>query len=118
MKNRRFLLLPLLLIGGLVGAQGPITTAVPFLSVAPDARGSGLANCGVASEADVFSMYYNPAKTSGNLRITNKPTKEVSKVLLFEAFYVFLPLNSLRWQKQGARKAGHGVGGSGSRSRN
>ena len=62
MKNKRILLLPLLLIGGLVWAQGPITTAVPFLSVAPDARGSGLANCGVASEADVFSMYYNPAK--------------------------------------------------------
>lgn len=62
MKNKRILLFLLLLVGGRMMAQGPITTAVPFLSVAPDARGSGLAGCGVASEADMFSMYYNPAK--------------------------------------------------------
>lgn len=56
------LTLVLLLARSLVFAQGAITTAVPFLTVAPDARGSGLANCGAASKADVFSMYYNPAK--------------------------------------------------------
>ena len=34
----------------------------PFLSITPDTRGEGLADCGVASEADAYSMYYNPAK--------------------------------------------------------
>lgn len=56
------LILPLLLLSGMVAAQSPITTAVPFLSITPDARGAGLADCGVASEADAYSMYYNPAK--------------------------------------------------------
>ncbi|MCQ2302339.1 MAG: type IX secretion system outer membrane channel protein PorV [Bacteroidales bacterium] len=39
-----------------------ITTAVPFVSIAPDARGGAMGDCGVASEADVYSMHYNPAK--------------------------------------------------------
>jgi len=39
-----------------------ITTAVPFVSIAPDARGGSMGDCGVASEPDVFSMNYNPAK--------------------------------------------------------
>lgn len=41
-----------------------ITTAVPFVSISPDARGGSLGDCGVASEADVYSMHYNPAKYS------------------------------------------------------
>ena len=39
-----------------------ITTAVPFVSIAPDARGGSMGDCGVSSEADVYSMHYNPAK--------------------------------------------------------
>lgn len=39
-----------------------ITTAVPFVSIAPDARGGALGDCGVASDPDVYSMHYNPAK--------------------------------------------------------
>ena len=39
-----------------------ITTAVPFVSIAPDARGGSMGDCGVASDADVYSMHYNPAK--------------------------------------------------------
>lgn len=39
-----------------------ITTAVPFVSIAPDARGGSMGDCGIASEADVYSMHYNPAK--------------------------------------------------------
>ena len=39
-----------------------ITTAVPFVSIAPDARGGAMGDCGVSSEADVYSMHYNPAK--------------------------------------------------------
>lgn len=39
-----------------------ITTAVPFVSISPDARGGAMGDCGVASEPDVYSMHYNPAK--------------------------------------------------------
>ncbi len=35
---------------------------VPFLLIAPDARGSAMGDAGVSSEPDVYSMYYNPAK--------------------------------------------------------
>ena len=40
----------------------PIMTAVPALSIAPDARGGGLGDVGAATTADVFSQYWNPAK--------------------------------------------------------
>lgn len=44
------------------GVTNVITTAVPFVSIAPDARGGSMGDCGVSSEADVYSMNYNPAK--------------------------------------------------------
>lgn len=40
----------------------PINTAVPSLSIAPDARGGGLGDVGAATTPDVFSQYWNPAK--------------------------------------------------------
>ena len=39
-----------------------IITAVPFLTIAPDARASGMGDAGVASSADVNSQHWNPAK--------------------------------------------------------
>ena len=45
-----------------IGQFNPITTAVPFLMIAPDARGGALGDAGVSSEPDAFSMHYNPAK--------------------------------------------------------
>lgn len=39
-----------------------ITTAVPFLLIAPDARGGAMGDAGVAGFADVNSFHYNPAK--------------------------------------------------------
>lgn len=44
----------------------PINTAVPSLSIAPDARGGGMGDNGVASGSDVFSQYWNPAKYAFN----------------------------------------------------
>ncbi|HCQ14001.1 type IX secretion system outer membrane channel protein PorV [Flavobacterium sp.] len=41
-----------------------ITTGVPFLLVAADARAAGLADQGVATSADNFSQQWNPAKYS------------------------------------------------------
>ncbi len=39
-----------------------ITTGVPFLLVAADARAAGLADQGVATSSDAFSQQWNPAK--------------------------------------------------------
>jgi hypothetical protein len=39
-----------------------ITTAVPFLMIAPDARSGALGDAGVASTPDANSMHWNPAK--------------------------------------------------------
>lgn len=50
------------LINGQALNPNVITTAVPFVSIAPDARGGSMGDCGVSSEADVYSMHYNPAK--------------------------------------------------------
>ncbi|MCI0751610.1 MAG: type IX secretion system outer membrane channel protein PorV [Flammeovirgaceae bacterium] len=38
-----------------------ITTAVPFLSISPDARRAALGDAGVASSADANAAYWNPA---------------------------------------------------------
>jgi hypothetical protein len=39
-----------------------ITTAAPFLLIAPDSRGASMGDNGVASAPDVNSMHWNPAK--------------------------------------------------------
>ena len=39
-----------------------ITTAVPFLMIGPDARAGAMGDVGVATEPDVNSMHWNPAK--------------------------------------------------------
>jgi hypothetical protein len=48
----------------LLGQKGGrvITTAVPFLMIAPDARAGAMGDAGVASSPDAHSMHWNPAK--------------------------------------------------------
>lgn len=41
---------------------GGITTATPFLLIVPDARAGGMGDMGVATTADAFSLFHNPAK--------------------------------------------------------
>jgi hypothetical protein len=40
----------------------PIVTAVPSLTIAPDARGGGMGDVGAATLPDLYSQYWNPAK--------------------------------------------------------
>ena len=42
--------------------RGGITTAAPFLLIAPDARSGGMGDIGVATSADGFSLFHNPSK--------------------------------------------------------
>lgn len=63
---KKIILLTLLMAAGhMLSAQEQsraITTAVPFLNIASDARTGGMGELGAASSADVFSQFWNPAK--------------------------------------------------------
>ncbi|WP_136668832.1 type IX secretion system outer membrane channel protein PorV [Flavobacterium sp. H122] len=48
--------------------ERPITTAVPFLLIAADARAAGQGDMGVATSPDAFSQQYNPAKYAFSLK--------------------------------------------------
>lgn len=45
-----------------LGQTNTITTAVPFLLIAPDARSGAMGDVGVATTPDASSMHWNPAK--------------------------------------------------------
>lgn len=64
MKNNLLTLCFLILVAMSSFAQvnNPIVTAVPSLSIAPDARAGGMGDVGVATTPDVNSQYWNPAK--------------------------------------------------------
>jgi hypothetical protein len=71
MKSVKFALLTLTGIASSIITQAqeddknqfsPLNTAVPSLSIAPDARGGGMGDNGVASLPDISSQYWNPAK--------------------------------------------------------
>ena len=40
----------------------PLIVGVPSLTIAPDARGGGMGDVGAATEPDIYSQYWNPAK--------------------------------------------------------
>lgn len=69
MKKLTFILLPMLMISLSASAQvdkkdifNPVYTAVTSQTIAPDARAAGLSDVGVATNPDVNSQYWNPAK--------------------------------------------------------
>ena len=65
MTMKKIALLFILLTSLLINAQQDsrvITTGVPFLLVAADARAAGMADQGVATSPDAFSQQWNPAK--------------------------------------------------------
>jgi hypothetical protein len=45
-----------------VAQERVITTGVPFLTIAADARAAGMADIGIATSVDAFSQQWNPAK--------------------------------------------------------
>lgn len=61
---KRLLLLALLVLSCAIYSQEDrvITTAVPFLTIAADARAAGMGDMGVATSVDAFSQQWNPAK--------------------------------------------------------
>lgn len=67
-KNKFFAIIiaTLLSSNAMAGEKGnifnPLRTAVPSLSIAPDARGGGMGDVGAATSPDINSQYWNPAK--------------------------------------------------------
>jgi len=62
MKVKLIFIAMILFIQGLQAQDRAIETAVPYLLYAPDSRGTALGSIGAASQADAFSMHWNPAK--------------------------------------------------------
>lgn len=78
--------------------SNPIVTAVPSLSIAPDARGGGMGDVGAATLPDLYSQHWNPAKiaflnTKAGLGVSYTPwlDKLVKDIALIYAtgFYKF-----------------------------
>jgi hypothetical protein len=62
MKKTTLLYIFLFTFSFAIAQQNVITTGVPFLLVAADARAAGLGDQGVATSSDAFSQQWNPAK--------------------------------------------------------
>lgn len=62
MKKTLLLFVSLFIVSFAKAQENPITTGVPFLLVAADARAAGMADNGVATSTDAFSQQWNPAK--------------------------------------------------------
>lgn len=70
----RFFLLSIIILSTTIGfSQDPndqeqadgsrvISTAVPFLTISPDARSGGMGDVGAATSPDAYSLFWNPAK--------------------------------------------------------
>lgn len=67
-KRMRLYILALLTLLALPAAAqkedffNPVNTSVPSQTIAPDARSAGMGDVGVATDPDVVSQYWNPAK--------------------------------------------------------
>ena len=62
MKRIAIILICFTAISNIKAQERVITTGVPFLLIAADARAAGLGDQGVATSADAFSQQWNPAK--------------------------------------------------------
>ena len=64
MKNNLLALCVFITLSASISAQvnNPIVTAVPSLSIAPDARAGGMGDIGAATTPDINSQYWNAAK--------------------------------------------------------
>lgn len=68
MNIKTLLIISFILLGYVAVAMAddikynPVTTGVPSLTIAPDARAGGMGDVGVATEPDINSQYWNPAK--------------------------------------------------------
>ena len=108
-KNRLVVALAILFAGstaygldvsdGSGASYNPLQTAVPALSIAPDAVGGGMGDVGAATAPDLASQYWNPSKyalaqSRGGLSISYTPwlRKIVSDIDLvyLSGYFIYL----------------------------
>lgn len=87
MKKTFFSILTFSILSLPILATNPVITAMPSLSIAPDGRAAGMGDVGVATNADLNSQHWNPAKyafmeSKGGLTANYTPwlTKLVSDI--------------------------------------
>ena len=87
MKKTFFSILTFSILSLPILATNPVTPAMPSLSIAPDGRAAGMGDVGVATNADLNSQHWNPAKyafmeSKGGLTANYTPwlTKLVSDI--------------------------------------
>lgn len=93
-----FFLFSMLSVSAQENQANPIVTAVPSLTIAPDARGGGMGDVGAATMPSLYSQYWNPAKhpfleTKAGLAISYTPwlrklVKDIALVYV-SGFYKF-----------------------------
>ena len=89
MKKIIFSVLPVSLFAMSAMALNPVNPAMPSLTIAPDGRAAGMGDVGVATNADLNSQHWNPAKyafmdSKGGLTVNYTPwlTKLVDDINL------------------------------------
>ena len=87
MKKILFSILTFSVFSLSIMATNPVVTAMPSLTIAPDGRAAGMGDVGVATNADLNSQHWNPAKyafmeSKGGLTANYTPwlTKLVSDI--------------------------------------
>jgi len=96
----KFLLITIFIyVSGISQERRVITTAVPFLMIASDARAAGIGEQGVATSMDNFSQHWNPSKyvfSESSSGIAFSYTPYLSKLVNFypRSFTSFPSINS------------------------
>ncbi len=109
----------------ILGQVNTITTAVPFLQIAPDSRAGGMGDYGVATSPDANSIHWNPAKLafvekSGGFSVSYTPWlralvndinlayvsgyKKLNKDQTFAASLLYFSLGSIDFTDESAIK--------------
>ena len=109
----------------ILGQVNTITTAVPFLQIAPDSRAGGMGDYGVATSPDANSIHWNPSKLafiekSGGFSVSYTPWlralvndinlayvsgyKKLNKDQTFAASLLYFSLGSIDFTDEAATK--------------
>ena len=101
----KFLLITIFIyVSGISQERRVITTAVPFLMIASDARAAGIGEQGVATSMDNFSQHWNPSKyvfseSSSGVAFSYTPylSKLVNDIFLANISYYNKPNERSSW---------------------
>ena len=104
MRFKFLLIIIFIYVSGISQERRVITTAVPFLMIASDARAAGIGEQGVATSMDNFSQHWNPSKyvfseSSSGIAFSYTPylSKLVNDIFLANISYYNKPNERSSW---------------------